>query len=205
MKPNARQLALRDPAMAALMGVLPANFGFERGSNFNGEFGSDWGAEDDMGTDFGVAFGYDFGADAAPKPVAPNPNSPAGQAVLANLWNQNLVKQANTKQRAKLLEPNKDSSVKIERYSFTISQTLVLGTASTINMTGQPDTSIRPQRLTMNAPAPMFATIQEIKVANVSVTVGSGSEDAYNYSPLGVGMSLDMPTLTPANRATVLG
>jgi len=81
---------------------------------------------------------------------------------------------------------------------------LVLGVAGAINATGQPDTNIRPQRCTMNAPQPGFATIAEIKVANVSVSVG-GTQDAFDYSALGVGQSLDMPTLTPANRATVLG
>jgi hypothetical protein len=44
----------------------------------------------------------------------------------------------------------------------------------------------------------------EIKVANVSVTVG-GTQDAFDYSAIGVEQSLDMPTLSPANRATVLG
>ena len=189
MRPNARQLALRDPAMAALMGILPANFGSD--PNIAGEFGSDWNGDGDMGTDFG----FEFGAEAA-APVAPNPNSPAGQAMLANLWNKNLQREQGTRSRARLLEPNKDSAIKVERYTFTISQELTLGTTETITMTGQPDTSIRPQRLTMNAPSPMFATITEIKVANVSVSVGPGSEDAFNYSPLGVGMSLDMPTLS---------
>ena len=35
--------------------------------------------------------------------------------------------------------------------------------------------------------------------------VGAGQEDAFNYNANGVGQSLDMPTLNPANRATVLG
>lgn len=114
--------------------------------------------------------------------------------------------QAITNSRNRILEPNKGSKIKVEKYSFTISQAITLGAAvafTTLN--GQPDTTIRPQRVTMNAPVPMFAFIQEIKVANVSVSVGSGLEDAFDYSAIGVGQQLDMPTLSPANRATVLG
>ncbi len=107
--------------------------------------------------------------------------------------------------RGTLLEPNKGSSIKVERYSFTIDQNITLGTTVALNMTGQPDTTIRPQTVTMNAPTPMFATISTIKVANVSVTVGPGNEDAFNYNANGWGRSLDMPTLSPANRATVVG
>lgn len=210
---RARNLAQRDPAMAALMGIIPfqgsnPDFGVQgrnqRGANFNGEFGSDWG--DDFGDDFGDEFGDDYGADfGAAAPARVSPNSPAGQAKLTAMWNKASQRSAVSNRRASILEPNKNSSIKVERYSFTIAQTIVLGTASTINMTGQPDTTIRPQRLTINAPTPMFATISEIRVANVAVTVGNGDEDAFNYSPLGQGMSLDMPTLSPANRATVRG
>jgi hypothetical protein len=104
-----------------------------------------------------------------------------------------------------ILEPNRGSAIKVERYSFSIDQDITLGTSEDINMTGQPDTTIRPQTVTMNAPTPMFATISNIKVANVSVTVGPGNEDAYNYNANGWGRNLDMPTLSPANRATITG
>jgi hypothetical protein len=104
-----------------------------------------------------------------------------------------------------LLEPNKGSAIKVERYTFSVNQALVLGVALGLTtMTGQPDTNIRPQRVTMNAPTPGFCSITELKVANVSVTVG-GIADAFQFSAIAVGQTLDMPTLSPANRATVLG
>ena len=56
----------------------------------------------------------------------------------------------------------------------------------------------------MNAPSPGFATITDIKVANVSALVG-GIEDAYGFNANAVGQHLDLPTLTPANRLTVSG
>lgn len=203
MRPNSNNLALRDPALAALMGGIGAP-----GSDFGGEFGDDYGDDDygdDMGGyEFGDEYGYDFGADApaaaikVARPVAPPP------AVAAKLWAAHKRSHGVTERRARLIEPNRGSKVKIERYAFSINAALVLGAASAINASGQPDTNIRPQRVTMNAPSPGFVTVNELKVANVSVTVG-GIEDAFDYNALGVGQSLDMPTLSPANRATMLG
>lgn len=206
-RPNAQQLALRDPALAAILGVIAVNgtsFGSE--SDFGAEE-DDYGAEfgdDDYGAEFGDDdYGADFGA-AARRPV--KVPRPANQQALVSLWKKTHAKQAIRNRREMLLEPNKGSDIKIEKYSFTVSQAITLGTAVAFTtLTGQPDTSIRPQRLTCNAPAPMFAFLQEIKVANVSVSVGSGLEDAYNYNANGVGQNLDMPTLSPANRMTILG
>jgi hypothetical protein len=189
------------------------------GSDFGGEFGDEYGddvGDDDYGDDYGYEFGdeygddvgaYEFGA-AAPaaarggvriaRPLAPPP------ALAAKMWAAVRKSNNRTASRTRLIEPNRGSKVKIERYAFSINAALVLGVASPIVASGQPDTNIRPQRVTMNAPANGFALINEIKVANVSVTVG-GIEDAFDYNALGVGQSLDMPTLTPANRASVLG
>ncbi len=194
MRPNAKQLAMRDPAMAALFGVIAtASLAGKNGSDFGGEFGADFG-DDDYGDDTGDDYGDDYGADS-PAPAA-----------LARLGKKvHMARQRGGKRRA-LLNPNADSSVKVERYAFTLSQAITLGTAVAFTtLTGQPDTKIRPQRVVMNAPGPMFAFIQEIKVANVSVTVGTGLEDAFNYNANGVGQSLDMPTMEPANKATILG
>jgi len=188
MRPNSKVLALRDPAAAALVGAIN---------------GADFGS-DEYGDDYGYDFGDDYAFAADPSPVAiAKPVAPPAH-VAAQLWAAHKKKTAHTESRQRLIEPNKGSAVKIERYSFAINQTLTLGTAVALNMSGQPDTNIRPQRVTMNAPSPGFATVAEIKVANVSVTVG-GTSDAWDYNSLGVGQSLDMPTLTPANRATVLG
>lgn len=198
---TAKQLAMRDPALAAMLGAIgnESDFGAEFGEDFNGE-GSYFGAE--FGSDYG--FGAEFGDDAA---VLANPASAHPAAVVQSAQNivaQQRARAAHSQRRNMLLEPNSGSSIKVERYTFAINQTLTLGTPVALSMSGQPDTTIRPQRVTMNAPAPGFATISELKVANVSVTVG-GTSDAYEYNPLGVGQSLDMPTLSPANRATLLG
>src|SRR3989304_147707 len=59
-------------------------------------------------------------------------------------------------------------------------------------------------RIIMNAPLPGFVLIASLQVANVNVFVG-GVEDAFNYSPLAVGVMLDLPRLDPQNRATAAG
>lgn len=199
MRPTAKNLAMRDTALAILVGAHnPSDFGGEADS-FAGEFGDDWGLDEDLFEgDFGDDdWGADFGATAALAKPTP--------AKVQAVWKKHASGQARAQKRALILEPNRGSSVKVERYSFSIDQDITFGTAVDINMTGQPDTTIRPQTVTMNAPTPMFATISNIKVANVSVTVGPGNEDAYNYNANGWGRTLDMPTLSPANRATVTG
>lgn len=186
MRPTSQQLAMRDPALAALMGA-------HMGSDFGGDFGDFAGDDDDS---YGYEFGYEFGAEAAGEVPPP--------AVAAQLWAKHKQDMMKTKQRVALIEPNKGSSAKIQRYTFNLNAAVTLGTASTFSATNQPDTSIRPQRITCNSPSPGFAQLSEIKVANVSVIVG-GTSDAWQFNANGVGQSLDLPTLQPANRASFSG
>lgn len=196
MRPNSRQLALRDSALAAQLGILAHN-----GSNFGSEFSGEFSADFEGDYEFGDEMDGDFAADPAPAAIP----KPTAQQALAAYRNQMAAK-VNRNKRMILLQPNRGSDVKVERYTFTIDTPLTIGGgAVAFLMTGQPDTQIRPQILSINAPSVMFATITEIKVANVSVSIGVGAEDAYNYSPLAPDRHLDMPTLTPANRATVRG
>jgi hypothetical protein len=109
-----------------------------------------------------------------------------------------------TEERESLLEPNKGSKTKIERYDFSLNANLVLGKPSSLDMSLQPSVTIRPQRLITNAPCPGFVSFLIIQVANMNVTVGSNT-DAYSYSASAVGSSLDCPTISPANRVTIAG
>jgi hypothetical protein len=186
-RPNSKVLALRDPALAALMGAVGS-----MGSDFGGDFS--FGEDDEN-------FGFDFGADAATGSAMVAQPPPQ---VAAQLWAKHVQSQGTTQKRARLLEPNKGSAVKVERYAFYLNETLVLGTASAISATNNPDTNIRPQRVTMNAPSPGFVTVSDLKVANVSTIVG-GTADAYEFNANGVGQTMDLPTLSPANRATLTG
>lgn len=196
-----RQLVARDTALAALMGGLVGGdfggefggFGADDDDDMSDDYGDDYGEDDDMGGDFG----------AARRRVVRRPSAQAAAAAHRKL----SLQKANHSRRIAKLDPNMGSPTKIERYSFSLSQDFTLGTTAAFNtnMSGTPDTKFRPQVITINAPAPGFALISNIKMANVNVTVGPGSEDAFNYASQGWGRSLDMPTLTPSNRATVSG
>ena len=189
----AKRIANRDPARAALMGATP----FRQGEN--SDFGQDFGFDDNMGTP--PVFGRDqyyprasFAADATPSPEA-----------ALSAWRSQHARRVDSMQREHILRPNDGSDVKIERYAFTMSQNITLGTAVALNINDNPATQMRPQRVTMSAPVMFFATVSILQVANVVVTVGNGVEDAFNYNAQGQGMALDMPTLSPSNRAVMQG
>ena len=225
---NAAQLVMREPALAMLMGALPQgnNFGF--GDDYPG-VGYGFGLQSSMDASanlglpgFGYApapamgYGYGFGAahhhpHHAHRGLAAHPAHPAHPAHAHHAAHAALAMQlqnpASTAARTMLLDPNRDSTVKVERYSFSFSPTtnLVLGTASNIpTFTQNPSTSIKGQRVVMNAPSAGFVLVSTLQVANVNVFVG-GTEDAFTYSAGAQGVMLDLPRLDPQNRATSAG
>lgn len=213
MRPNSQQLALRDPAAGALLGLVAVagtNFGADIDCDLNAgaDFGADFGYGDfsPMGSDgtdlmVGAEFGDDWGAEFGAAAKAPVPNA---QQLLA-LHRKQLAKAAATSKRAGLLEPNKHSDVKVERYSFGLSQAITIGTAVAISLSGNPSVDIRPQRICTNVPGPNFVFLNLIQVANVVVTVGNGVEDANDYAANAVGTILDLPTLSTQTPARVTG
>src|SRR5208337_1678895 len=159
-----------------------------------------------------------YGYGAAPEGPSAPPMAPPPQAAMVPAGVHHgmhhghprhwaLQNPASTESRSLLLDPNRDSMVKVERYSFSFSPTtnLTLGLASNIvPFTQQPSTSIKGQRVVMNAPCPGFVLVSTLQVANVNVLVG-GTEDAYTYSAGAQGVMLDLPRLDPQNRATASG
>jgi hypothetical protein len=221
MGKNAHELASRDPATAALMGVMGSDFGTDADLVImepmaldigDATFGVDFGDDDYDGgyaaVDMGVDFGADisFGADAAAAgtavaAAAQHGATPQGRAIIA----QHVQKQAHRNNRAMLLEPNKYSDLKVERYTFSINATITnLGIAGAISGSNSPDVNFRPQRVTANVVSPGMVMISDARVANVSFTVG-GLIDAWQWNANAVGQHLDVPTLTPANKASVSG
>jgi hypothetical protein len=111
----------------------------------------------------------------------------------------------HTRNREMLLEPNRDSTTKVERFVFAISDVVAaLGTGQAISLRDTPDTNIRPQRVTMNAVSPGMFLISQIRVGNVDASVG-GDVDAWDFNANGQGQSLDMPTLKTSTKVTVSG
>jgi len=209
-KPNSRALAMRDPALAAAMGILgnpKSNYGGERSRAPSSAFGSEWGSDDGDAGYYGYhgdpSMGFGFGSDTALAAPAVRGMHPAQVAAIVGKHHR---EQARTQQRENLLHPNKGSRVDIERYDFSINQVpnLTFGVASTIAMSIQPSVTVRPQRRVFNAPSYGFATISSILSANVNGLVG-GQLDAGVYNHLGVGIHLDLPTLSPANKLAVNG
>lgn len=208
---NFQEMASRDPAIAALMGAIPGyDFGHDVGYTEPTPpqygFGDDY---NDYGWGFGLGSAFDpsmnIGFGAAKHPAHPAARRPpiAHPAHPAHPANDH----SSTYNRTLLLDPNRNSTVKVERYSFSFSPTaaLVLGTASSIsNFTEQPAASIKGQRILMNAPQEGFVYISQLQIANVNVMIG-GTEDAYTYSPRSNGVMLDLPRLDPQNRATAAG
>ena len=204
MQPNSQQLARRDLALASRLGIIAnngTNFGSE--ATFAGEFAADFGGSDYSGEFSADPFGADFtfGVDAVPANavVKPTPQQAVGA------FHALRAKTVNKNKRLSILHPNMGSDVQVERYTMPLSQAIVMGTAIALNLSGNPDVTFRPQILMANSPTPMFATLTIIKVANTSITIGSGSEDAWFYNANAVDRELDMPTLSPANRVTILG
>lgn len=194
MRPNAKQLVLRDPALAALMGAI------QPGSDFGSDFGEDFGDPDD---DYAGEFGdpdddEDFGAEFG---LARRP--PSSQR-LAAMWKQGQLRRLRSNKRVMHLDPNRGSGVKVERYTLALNQQVAIGTAVALTLQQQPDTTFRPQDIVSNVPAPGFATATQIRMANVGVLAG-GLLDLWNINANALKGKMDLPTLSPANRATITG
>jgi hypothetical protein len=199
MRPNATQLANRNPALAALVGAIP-----NRGADFGG--GRRRAAPPSPTRDratFGYEHGQDrpyFGDEAPAHPADTHP------AVVHEIVRRHHHREHMTRHRELVLEPNKGSDVKIERYSFPLAQALTLGTpAAFTTLTGTPSVYIRSQRVTTNAPAYGFAYITGIQTGNVNALVGAVGEDAADYNAGAFDSHLDLPTLAPGIPMVVTG
>ena len=179
------------------------------------------------GADFGD-FGYGgFGVDApgaplAPMAGAPHPPPPVGHPhggappnphphELARVWHEHHARQhhehlmaQHQMHRELLLDPNKYSRLKVERYSFTLIQAFAFGTPDDLNTTLQPACKMRPDRIVTNIPIPFMMEMDTLQVSNVNVLIGSG-EDAWTYNPQAQNVVLQLPTVEPAFRVTLTG
>lgn len=100
------------------------------------------------------------------------------------------------------LFPDKDSEIKLYRYSISCHYEIELGKPCDFEMKIQPDTNLRVDGVIMNAPAANFAFIRVISAANIICSMGT--TDAYEFSKDRVS-AFNMPTMTPANTFRVIG
>ena len=177
------------------MGAVDDDFGVE------GDFEPDqFGSEDDFGVEFGEEDIFGVAAPQASAAMVNHPD-PRVRKILHHHIRRGELREA----RLRLLEPNRGSELKVERYTFGITAYITLSVSGAIApQSNGPDVDFRPQRVTMNVPSPGFILVTDARVANVSFVVG-GSVDAWQFNANAVGESLDVPTLTPANRATWTG
>jgi hypothetical protein len=112
---------------------------------------------------------------------------------------QRQVNADRRRERALLLEPNQDSDLKVEIYTFGLTKKFVLGVPATLYLWNYPDVNFRPSKIAANADRPGMFYVRDLRIANVSATVG-GSIDAFNLKD----MRFDLPTMTPANKMTAI-
>ncbi len=203
---NSKQLALRDPARAALLGVIiGTDFGAPPQAFTPGDDDDDYGSYG-FGDDAGDEYGFGAAAKhhrAAAQGVSAKPHP----AAVAKVWHEHHARKAHASSRLMRLDPNLGSDIKIEKYVMTMSQAFVLGTGGAFdtNLAQSPSTDFRPKILTFNVPTPGLAYMTSIAAANVLGSIGTGSEDCYSYNANAWGRDLDLPTLTPSNKLIIGG
>ena len=228
MRPNSKTLAMReisrDPALASLFGVLAdqPTSAVHGDASFGNDFG---GGNNGFGAEY-YGYGGDFGADPTVAPVSPqamalpvnhpaHPLHPSQAANTMAILHQHSQGVARTSQREMLLDPNKGSSTKVERYSFSVAASNdtsgnaltiggLAGGAQPFSASTQPSVTIRPQRFVTNSPFQGVFLLSGLQVANVNAFVGD-IEDAFNFGSAAVGVHLDLPTMSPANKVTMSG
>jgi hypothetical protein len=103
----------------------------------------------------------------------------------------------------KTLKSTKDEEGRIlEEFTCTLSCMLKLGTPSFIYVQQHPDTWFRANKVSVNVPCENMVWLGALMCANVNTMVG-GLMDAHCFKS--AGQSLDMPTLSPANRFVLIG
>lgn len=174
---TARSLASRELALALLTGAVMAP-----GASMGHEMTAQDQARAFRGPSFGnEGFGYDYSG--AGRFGGDGPGSADRQAALY---------------------PNANSLAKIQKYVFAVNQTVVQQTAVAIAATQNPQTQIRPQRVTCNSPSEGWGTLTNVQLANVNVLVG-GTLDMFDFSARASDAQMDLPTLSPANAVQVSG
>src|SRR5271157_1740715 len=209
MNPNMQVLARRDSTTAALMGAiaLGADFGNEGNFNPSDRFGA-------VAAQIAAEFGEEAGqaAHAAMLSAAPLARVPhhgqmgAPHQDAMRAWHHMNRMYERSAERSVLLDPNRDSTIKVEHYELPLAEDITIGTQHIFTaLSTNPQTEFKPTSLVTNAPVPMFAFISDIKAANVSAHVSTALTDAYNFNSLATRSHVHLPKLLPQNTVSIQG
>lgn len=215
---NAHELAMRNAALAALVGLDEADFGID----YTGVTGSEdavFGTQADFGVDIedyglnvddpdldmsGVS-DADFGAGSFDTVLAATGAKAAMAPATHTIVMKHVAQQQKRAKRLSLINPNAGSDVKVGRYKFAVNATITaLGTAGALSGSNSPDVHFRPERVTCNVVSPGMVTLSDARIANVSFIVG-GNIDAWDFNANAVDQLLGTEPMTPANKATFSG
>ena len=208
--PNKAILARRDSTTAALMGAVAL------GADFGNEYFNPSDRFGDVAAEVAAEFGEEAGqrvhaamTAAAQAPLARAPHH--GQAGMAHpdmhrAWQHMNRMYERSAERSVLLDPNRDSTIKVEHYELPLAEDIIIGTQHIFTaLSTNPQTEFKPTSLVMNAPCAMFAFITDIKAANVSAHVSTFATDAYNFNSLATRSHVHLPKLLPQNTVSVQG
>ena len=208
--PNKAILARRDSTTAALMGAVAL------GADFGNEYYNPSDRFGDVAAEVAAEFGEEAGqrvhaamTAAAQAPLARAPHH--GQAGMAHpdmhrAWQHMQRMYERSAERSVLLDPNRDSTIKVEHYELPLAEDIIIGTQHIFTaLSTNPQTEFKPTSLVMNAPCAMFAFITDIKAANVSAHVSTFATDAYNFNSLATRSHVHLPKLLPQNTVSVQG
>ena len=95
------------------------------------------------------------------------------------------------------------ASPKTEAGSFEVEAVVRLGTPSDIYIRRSPDDVFRAREVQMNAPCAGLISIEALKVGNISILCPF--DTAFDASKFAVKTEIDVPTITPANAAILIG
>jgi hypothetical protein len=86
-------------------------------------------------------------------------------------------------------------------FALSVSHELTLGEPCSFNLTSSTDIPFIPEQLHLNAPSMGVVLVREVKICNVSMTVGTGAIDAFAYSK--GELRLGGLEMYPANRVSL--
>ena len=212
MNPNKEILARRDVATATLMGAIAQGALFGSEVAMGAAFGNEYYNPSDRFGGVAAEIAAEFGEEAGQKVQAALARAPHhGQGGMAHpdmhrAWQHMNRMYERSAERSVLLDPNRDSTIKVEHYELPLAEDIIIGTQHIFTaLSTNPQTEFKPTSLVMNAPTPMFAFITDIKAANVSAHVSTFATDAYNFSALATRSHVHLPKLLPQNTVSVQG